>query len=178
MQDATNAAAALDAMTRSKTKANRRSNKKPRSGGAATTPKPPLPKPFEAETPFMWETINVFDSPAPDNEAWLWEAESAPAETKNEAEEVDSKTPERTVGAEMEEGADEADGNRSNDDEDPEGTSDREFLKDDVETESEDGCPATEEDEFIANSDEDYDPHDGVTAAIPCRRTSLRRGKN
>ena len=81
MQEAASAAAALDAMTRSKGK--RKVKRKPKGGVAATTPKPPLPKAFQADTPFMWNTIEAFDSPVPGNEAWLWGTESAPAETKN-----------------------------------------------------------------------------------------------
>ena len=57
--------------------------------GESTTSKP-LPPAFKNETPLFWKTVDVFDSPAPDSEDWLWQ-EPAAAESKDEVHEIDTK---------------------------------------------------------------------------------------
>ena len=70
----------------------------------------------------------MFDSPAPDNEDWLWQ-EPAAAESKDEVHEIDTKESEG-VGMTGDEAAL---GERSNGEADPEDSEDWTFLKGDQE---------------------------------------------
>ena len=138
---------------RKKGKSKRKSKKGAKN--KATTPKA-MPPAFKNETPFFWKTVDVFDSPVPGNEDWLWHEANA-AESKEEVPELDTKEPE---GEETEYNESEL-GEGSNDDADPEDSEDRAFLKESYEETSRDDCPMTDEEEFEDSNDPDYAPTDG-----------------
>ena len=162
-QDAESAAAALDAMVLEPSSKTRRDTRKRRGKAKATTATQPreLPPGFEGESPFMWNTIEMFDSPAAGNDAWLGGGRTeSTGESKNMVEELDTKTPEPHARIER---MDQSRRSGRSETDRPEDTDDRDFLKDKSEEDSRDNCPDTgdEDYEYSSETSRTGAPNDG-----------------
>ena len=160
IQEAAGAAEALDQLRiepssrtarknrRSKSKVKERSKTRSKGSGKPARESRPLPRAFTGDSPFLWHTIDAFNTPTPDGDQWMW-GEHGDQETKQDS------AAKRHVPKDSE------DETHS-----PTDSEDREFVKSDQEGESPDDLPPTDEEEF--NEDSDYvetEDHDGGSSS-------------
>ena len=185
-REAENAAAALDlyavapssrTLRKQRRSAKRKVGKK-RSAGA----KRQLPPGFEGESPFIWNTIGLFDSPKEAGEA-SWSGVSLADRLMESKEEGwgRGEPGKYTTPAEQPKESGEPAGEEEDcsEDVDPEDSEDRAFIKADEESESENDCPTTEEEKTDDSSYSDSNPDDGGDSSdtVPESESSEDREK-
>ena len=163
LHDAASAAAAIiDAMAvepSSKTKPKKGKSRKKvvKRAAKAATVAPEMSPAFKDESSFFWNTIEAFNTPiGAGDDAWLWGATTSEEVGKEEDYEWETKYPEKAS----------VDGQsvlieQSDDEDDPEDSDDRSFLKGEHEEASRNNCPTTDEEEFADMSDSNDSLLDG-----------------